>query len=356
MPITLRQASSHVLRHLDDETEDVWTRVQINNWVQDGYDELCRQAEVLFDMVMYDRQTNIGNYTRECEKDYMDGMPIFGRFNFTRESEREYMGPGAVGPANHTKPSDAQYMTDEDEPPTAALTRTLPDNFTSVVRVTHDWLRLNPESARYLRDTRGQYRTEQGGTFSYSMDQDGLFQLRMVGVPEATPADMTTISGTYGFIRAFSESEYDYDDETYQTTNSGFGMIRQVPKEFVGGEQQYGFPRRVIQDSNATRVEIFRLGKRLSENATFEIPDRAVKYCEWWALHRAYSEPGEGEDRKMADHYRSRFDMGVKRIKNRLKAVNKERTGGMGRRRLGSRDSYLQMFPSDYGYKTPFRA
>jgi hypothetical protein len=122
----------------------------------------------------------------------------------------------------------------------------------------------------------------------------------------------------------------------------------------MASSQEYGGIKRITPDQNATRVEFFRLGASLASHA-FEIPNRAVRYVEWWALHRAYSTPGEGEDKTLSDHYRMRYDMGRNRIKERVIDMLKERAYGMGQRRLGKLDSYLERFPSDFGYTRPFR-
>lgn len=351
MTTTLKQSTDRVMRHLDDETGDVWAREQIENFIQDGYDKLCRDAQPLFDMRMFDRQPFAGNYTRPFEREYMEGWPILRQFNFTKESDREHLPASPYptpGPANHTAPYEAQYFTTADEPATTTTVWYLPEGFTSVERVTHDWLPLKPELARYLRQTRNIYQTEQGGVFSYSMDQDGLFAFRTVGVPVRT-IEPETISGIYGGVRKLTS--YGYDSEPLI---GSYGGIRSIPQHFMASSQQYGGMKRITPDTNATRVEFYRLGRNLKQHP-FEIPDRAVRYCEWWALHRAYSTPGEGEDKLLAEHYRMRHEMGSNRIKERVKDIMKERIRGMGTRRLGERDSYLERFPSDYGYKRPFR-
>jgi len=350
---TLTDATNNVLRQLDDEDEDVWTRDQIEDWVQDGYDMLCREAKCLFDMVMFDRQPRVGNHTRDFEKDYMSG-PIFERFNYTYEDEKEYVEPGAKGPTNHTSIDNANFMTEEDRGPSVKTENTLPSTFVEVDRCLHDWLRIYPRTARWLRRSRNIYDKEQGGVFTYSMDQDGLFVFRTIGVPVSTISPVE-IQGTYGPIKAFTGSDFQWSDETVVNLNGGYGAVRSVPREFPIGAQQYGAVRRVVEDENATRVEYYRLGKDLKEYP-FEVPDRAVKYVEWWALHRAYSQPGEGEDKRLADHYRARFEDGVARIDRRVKDAMKERAYGMGQRRQGQLDAYLERFPSDYGRKRPFRA
>jgi hypothetical protein len=110
----------------------------------------------------------------------------------------------------------------------------------------------------------------------------------------------------------------------------------------------------LVKDDNNTRVEYFRLGKDLSQHP-FELPDRVVKYVEWWAMYRAYSTPGEGENKKLADHFQMRFFAGVEQVKNRVRVTMRERTIAMGSKRTTGRDAYLQHFPADYGYGRPYR-
>lgn len=337
---------TRVQRKLDDEQGEVWSRDFLLQAAQDGCDRLCRGAEIIFDMAMEDDRPLVGTHTRDFEVEYMTG-PIFARFNFTRESEREFVTDGARGPVNHTRPSDAEYMTDTDHPPSTRTLMKLPSRFVSVDRVTHDWLRLEPEQDRYLRLTRTQYQTMEGGVFSYSMDQDGIFWLRTVGVP-VRRLSTQEISGVRGGIRQITD--YSFDQELVL---GNYGVIRQVPRQFAGGNQ-YGVIRRIIPDDRATRVELFRLAKPLSEGQ-FEIPDRAVRYVEWWVMHRAYSLPGEGENKSLAEHFKNRFNAGVDTLKRRVNAVNRERTIAMGGKRTTHRDGYLEMFPADYGYKKPFR-
>jgi hypothetical protein len=344
--ITLKESIDRVQRKLDDLDGDVWTRAQVEEFILDGYDGICREAECIFDVTMFSNAPNAANHTRVFEEQFMTDMPILGRFTFTKESDREYAGPDAVGPSNHTKTSDAAYMTTAGETPSGRVVGTLPDTYVSVDRVTHDWLRLEPEPARYLRQTRNIYQTETGGVFSYSMDQDGLFSIRTVGAV-APVAPAIEISGTYGAVRAL-DTLHGFDAEPISGT---YGVIRSMPRHFASGSQ-YGIIKRIVPDDLATRVELFRLGNPMTEQDAFEIPDRAVRYVEWWAMYRAYSTPGEGEDGKLAELFKGRYAEGVKRLKNRVDTAMNERTIQMGSGRSSRRDDYLTHMPSTYGYST----
>ncbi len=343
--ITADEFLNRLQRKLDDEEEEVWTRDFLLSAAQDGYDRLCRESECLFDMEMFDNQPLGGNHTRDFEVHFMPGVPILARFNFTRESEKEFVDDEAKGPVNHTRPSDATAITAPNKPTPRTLAR-LSNRYVSVDRVTHNWLRLEADHDRYFRLTKFNYETLQGGVWSYSMDQDGVFNLRTVGVPVAE-LPTVAISGIYGAMRQCTEIGFDSEP-----TIGEYGVIRSIPRHFAGN--QYGGIKRVVSDDLSTRVEVFRLGKELTSHP-FEIPDRAVRYVEWWAMYRAFSEPGHGENSELAAHFKQRFEYGLEVMKKRVNSMMRERTIALGSKRTGRRDSYLEMFPADYGYKRPFR-
>lgn len=365
--ITTDTAITELQRMLDDEEGEMYTRDQILGFLQDGYDRLCREGQVLFDIALYDVTPRAANYTRDFERDYIDG-PIYGKFTCTRESDVEFCEGDAIV-SNHTKPSDAAYMTESGKTPTVTGLRVLPENYVSVDRVVHDKLRLEPEHDRYNRLTRTEYQTLQGGVFKYQMDQDGWRNLRLVNVPPAInqpdrfPDEeyysfnpLSSSSTHYGFVK-YTGDDYTYVDTSEEDIVGGVqgwpGLLKSVADHIVQGGP-YGFIKDFIQEEDSTRVEYFRLGRDLSE-AGFEIPDRYVRYVQWWALYRCYSTPGECENRKMAEHFKLRFQAGIDKLKGRLRNEMRDRTIAMGGKRLSIRDNYLEHFPADYGYKRPFR-
>jgi len=231
----------------------------------------------------------------------------------------------------------------------------LPDELVQISRVTQNWLALRAEFARDIRLTRRSYETMEGGVFAYSQSQEGFFGLRPVGIP---PAMLPSVTYTYGvdlngrnvYFGAIRKiDEWDFGSEPVMGT---YGIPRGVPRHFPSG--RFGGFRTIVPDDNALRVEFYRLGRSLYSEP-FELPDRAVKYCEYWALYRAYSAPNEGEEKVLADHYKGRYQAGVKRMENRVKAQMDERTMTMGGKRQNFVDSYLALFYGDYGYARPAR-
>jgi len=343
--ISTDEAINTLRRMLDDTDGEQFSRDLLRNWLQDGYDRITRETQCLFDMEMYESKPYTANYTREFEKQFMAGH-VLQRFTCTRESDAEFMDGEALI-SNHTRPSDADYMTEDGHTPTKTGLRKLPEGYVSVDRVTHHWLRLSPQHDRYNRLTRVAYQTLEGGVFQYQMDQDGWQMLRLVNIP-AFEAESETFTGTYGPIRVLTS--YDMDQEPVV---GSYGVVRSVPMHFACGGQ-YGAIRKLVEDDNNTRVELYRLGKPLDEGE-IELPDRYVKYMQWWALHRAYSTPGEAESPKLAEHFKMRFNAALDRVKNRVNTVNRDRVIAMGSKRTSIRDNYLEHFPADYGYSRPFR-
>ncbi len=343
--ISTDEALTTLQRMLDDTDGELYARDLLLNWLQDGYDRLCREGECLFDMQMYESRPYTANYTRDFEKPFMDGY-VMNKFTCTRETDAEFMDGEAIV-SNHTRPTDADYMTESGHGPTKTGLRKLPDGWVSVDRVTHHWLRLSPQHDRYNRLTRVAYQTLEGGVFQYQMDQDGWQYIRLVNVPAFMNED-ETITGKYGGIRQVTS--YEMDLEPIIGT---YGGVRSVPMHFICGGY-YGGVRKFVEDTNNTRVEMFRLGRPLTEGK-FEIPDRMVKYAQWWALYRAYSTPGEGENPKLAEHFKARFLDALERVKNRINSVNRDRAIAMGSKRTHIKDNYLEHFPADYGYSRPFR-
>lgn len=395
--ISADEALNTLQRQLDDTDGEQVSRELLLTFLQDGYDRLCREGECLFDMEMYESRPRTANYTKEFERQFID-TPVMERFTCTRETDAEFIDGDALV-SNHTRPTDAEYMTESGHGPTKTGLRKLPPGYVSVDRVTHHWLRLSPQHDRYNRLTRVAYQTLEGGVFIYQMDQDGWQNIRLVNVPafenetetfkyngwmgewvstiDYARGDIVSHAGSFwkcaldnlgqtpgypifwvaytgepvnfhGGIRQVTS--YDMDVETVV---GSYGGVRVVPMHFASGSQ-YGGVRKFVGDLNNTRVEYYRLGKPLDE-APFEIPDRMVKYAQWWALHRVYSLPGENESPKLAEHFKMRFLAGVERLKSRINSVNRDRAISMGSKRTHIKDNYLEHFPADYGYSRPFR-
>ena len=91
----------------------------------------------------------------------------------------------------------------------------------------------------------------------------------------------------------------------------------------------FGIPRRLYSDTNNTRVEYFRLGKDLASDQ-IELPDRFVKYVEFYAQAKCLERDGPGQDLKLAAHFMERFLEGERRMALRIGENRRAVTGKIG--------------------------
>lgn len=130
--------------------------------------------------------------------------------------------------------------------------------------------------------------------------------------------------------RALSTAEwaevYAYDDT--DETVASWGTLRETAEHFpMGG--QFGTPRRRFYDDANTRVEYFRLGKDLHEYGS-ELPDRFMKYVEYFAQAKALEREGPGQDLKLSQHFMERYGQGVQRMVLRLGEMRRAVVGKIG--------------------------
>lgn len=151
----------------------------------------------------------------------------------------------------------------------------LPTDCLKVDRVTWNWKRIPPLSARELRSIDTRYMLNTGPVRAYSLGQDGIGKLRKWLVPAAT--------ATAG------------------------------------------------QDIDNTRIEYYARGSALSADAsTFELPARCIKYIMFYALAQAYGRKGKGQSPTLSEHFMGRFAVGVERLLNRKRLANSQRVGRFG--------------------------
>ena len=117
MTTTLYDSVNTLLKRLDDyptdNSEQIWTRAELELYLQDGYDAFCRQTKCLIDFVYPENIPLAGNYVAKWELGYFDsGMIALGLVNFSGGYwERDYAEAGAIGPANLTQPWEDDYLT-----------------------------------------------------------------------------------------------------------------------------------------------------------------------------------------------------------------------------------------------------
>jgi hypothetical protein len=138
----------------------------------------------------------------------------------------------------------------------------LPADCLKVDRVTWNDARIEQWTATRLRYGNRFYMQQQGRVIMYVLEEDGLGKIRKYLIPAVTPV--------------------------------------------------------ADQDHYNTRVEYFRRGAQLTlATDEFDIPEWAVKYIRFFAMHQAFERKGKAQDPKMSEHFRQRWVDGVARLRHR---------------------------------------
>jgi hypothetical protein len=322
--MNLYDAVNNVLKRLDDypsvSGEPVWTRAEVELYVKDGYDAFCRQTKSILDFFYPENLPLAGNYVSRWERDYFDsGMVAVGLVNYSGGYwERDYAEASAIGPANSTQPWEAEYL----DTVFAVSMHPVPEDNVAVDRATHDFSELEAEFTRWVEENDRSYQTTMGEPSRFLMDRDGMSRMRIVpaGDGGATSVDLT---GTFGLLRDAADT----DGLGTWSPSGTWGVLREIPEHFPMGAP-FGIPRRLYSDTKNTRVEYFRLGNLTDDQ--IEVPDRFVKYVEFYAQAKALERDGPGQDLKLAAHFDGRFVDGVRRMVARLADNRRARVATIG--------------------------
>lgn len=337
--MNLKTAVDRVLADLQDEEQAVWTdRSEIEDYVQRGYNELCRQTNCLWDMAYAENLPYAGDHTGKFEEPF--ATLFHGQMAFTsNEWERDYVQPNDVGPVNHTAWWEIDYIARDFILATSELTPLL----LQVERVQFNSYRIPPVTTPMMRTVHARYQYTTGITLGYIFDEDGQFTMRKIPVPAAR-ATTYSFTGNYGLSRSFPGAEF---GPTSLTVVGSRGVLKGLPGHFPMGGGRRGFPRRFYAEVANVRVELTRRGDLVSNE--FEIPDYYVRYVEHYAKAEALNHEGPGQDKKMALHYRQRFDMGVARISRRVDRAQHARKGRFGEGGLPAGPPKSPRLPWPYG-------
>lgn len=379
---TLKGLRDKVLNRLGDADVQIWTEAEIEGYVKDGYNALCKAGLLLWDLAYLENLPYTGNYNHAWEADigFYTSSPIRtrqGRFNVTQPWElTAYRGPDSYEPllvANHTAPWE-RLSGELDVTNIPAVAR-LPEAYLETDRVTNDFEKISPKRSVELEEEID-YETLKGRVEAYIQDKDGLRNMRKWRVPSTAASEHDYI-GHYGAIAAATDGEavtaggmridefartadgaLDASDRARMlsvgfslpgsSSSSASGTFAGLPdladSPIIGSRGipvvlpgyfpiggPWGFPVRLIEESNNFRVEHFRRGRDLDDHV-FEIPRAYVKYVRHYALYRALGKDGDGQDLKLAEHYKKRYLIGLARIENRKSAIHENRAGIIGDR------------------------
>jgi len=350
-------------KRLDDEDGTVWTLAEMMLYAKDGYAELCRRSKCLFDMHVIPNAPQVGNWSSDLEwylASKTPGMALTDeKMHFTAGHEKGLIPGGHVvgpleGPTPGTSQGDAALFDTYSLPKIVAQGR-LPEETVDVVRVTWDEHELPPEDSAWMRRLDPQYERREGGDpRHFVMDKDGMLNVRLVP-PARGDAVYPTVVGSWGGLSQTDEDvtvvmgQPQYDSLGNPEV---WGALTEVEGAFPAGGP-WGSPTQMHPAEKNTVVEILRIGRSL-DTYSFEIPSSFIKYVVFWIMHRALRRNGPGQDLKLSQHYKDRFNMGVGRMKLRLREIHKDSTikigsGGADADAFGMGDPRL---PYPYGPST----
>jgi len=198
----LYDSVGNVLKRLDDypavSSEQVWTRAELELYLEEGYNAFARQTRCIFDMFYPENVPPAGNYVAKWERNYFaTEMIAVGLLNYTGGYwERDYAEASDTGPINSTQPWEASYLSTT----FGAALHPLPEDVVAVDRVTHDFHAMSPEFTRWFESNDRDFEETEGTPQRFSLDRYGIGGMRVVPAGEADASTYSVI-GTYGILR-----------------------------------------------------------------------------------------------------------------------------------------------------------
>lgn len=389
MSVSLSTLRTEILQRLGDSTMQIWTSGEIEQYIQEGYDQLTLATGCLLGVAVSPDYAFAFSYTSDFEYDLIveeSGWLVNGPAQFTSEFERDFLD-NASGPANHTASWEfnAGYQTTTE---VSALIN-LPDELYEIERATWNTKRVDALSSSALEWPDSRYELNKGEVIGYTQDKDGLRRLRKWRVPSTgyTPYDFDddedlfafsytqSFESTYLPTGAEDNGPYQYTsggdfpfagatdsgpaDHNYlwearqnfivaqQPNDDGYGVIRDlgdiadvdvtgdgygdlVQVDGVNVFEDFGILGPIYKETNAMRIEYRRRGQVLSAEQEFEIPDRYTVYVRHYAQAKALRREGSGQELELAAHYQARYEAGAARMMKRRNAMAFQRVGVIG--------------------------
>lgn len=96
---------------------------------------------------------------------------------------------------------------------------------------------------------------------------------------------------------------------TYAVSGGPFGIARRVPGAYYTNAP-FGFPRRFNPGVNNTRIDYVKK-PTAGTWSRFELQDWDTRYLLFYVLARAFDRASPAQDKKMAQHYLARFELGI---------------------------------------------
>ena len=343
--ITLNDGTTDVLERLGDHQNGIWSRAEIKDYLQDGYDIFCGRTKCLYDIHVIENLPITGNWQTDLEKaiaETKSGWALTDNpFHFTGAHEKNLgtggrYGQSMAGPSSAT--NKKWYEADNvnslsSDLPSKVPGGLVPPGVVQVLGVTYDSRALKGMSSQHMRDLDPQYENRDGDPQFFMYDKDGIYFLRVVPAAGGT-AVYDTVDGSFGILRQRLDADSNIQDTIIDNEASGntdgWGLLRYRDDFTFCSGGSWGTPTRVHPEEANIEVMHYRLGRSLKQHP-FELPRSYVKYVYFWAMYQALDREGSGQQLEMADHYKERFEMGISRMTHRKRDLNPERAAAFGR-------------------------
>lgn len=326
----LADICERILHRLGDSAQTIWTYDEIQSYVERGGREMADAVRAVWDQVFLECLPLGFSVTVAWEESYVTFT--YGTSPATAEFELDYMVGfyelDDVQWANHTSPSELHYLEGVGASIAQVGTARLPSTLTDIERVAFDHGTIQASNHRRLERHDARYQLEPGDVIAYTHEREGYDILRKVRIPVAM-ATIEEVDGSWGAVRDTTDLEPD--------STGTWGVARQVPDHHpMGYTEGWGLPRRFYSEDDNFKVEFWRQPRVDVDDS--ELPARYFQYLADYAQWRALIRNGAGQNYKLAELYKQKWERGLIRMKRRVDRKNKERLfrlGGNNRSTLG---------------------
>lgn len=332
--LRLANLCTRVLHRLGDSDRKIWDEPEIDGYLRQAALQIAVMVRLVWDQAYLEDVPPGFHCTSEFERGLLEFGFQYGVASCNHEWELEYGENAGLWTAddtrfaNHTSPADLLHIVAAGAYITGEPTLPVPVPLVEIERAAWDQRTMDAVAPRHMMDWDSRFELTQGEVIAYTWRKDGNRMLRKIRVPNQLPTLMTT-DGTWGIARNVADASL--------TSMSGtWGIPRRIEGWHpIGSTVGYGTPRRFYYDQINVKIEFWRKFEvecRLSnlvdgqiQRYAGELPRRyfmyMADYCQWRALIRQ----GPGQDYKMAQLYKDRWERNLGRLYERVQRRDQER-------------------------------
>lgn len=322
-----------VLHRLGDSDQKIWTYTEIEASITQGALEMGASVNVILDMAYLECIPPGFSYTSAWEKAF--ARFDYGHSGYTSVNEAEYAAEVIKAedtlPGGFTCPAEITYLASIGASTALRSVGDVPDDAIEIERGVYNHLTVVATSHRHAEDYDNRFQTQTGPIIAYTLDNEGYRRIRKIRVPTMI-AGYFGIEGSWGTLRLPTEI-------TTATVTGTWGIPRRVDGHHpMGDTHGWGIARRFYDDNYNFRIEYWRQ-PRADANGS-ELTNRYFLYLGDFAQWRALTRSGPGQNYKLAQLYKDRWERGLARIKNRVNRQNNQKL-----RRAGGSDMVYKAGP-----------